>query len=276
MKKQEKLQGAQSAASADEPTHPASTAAVGMGAAAGAAARKDDGLFKRVGELLKAGCGAGVLAEASSRSAAPGECSYTKICMSLGSGLSLLAAAEDCSRPQSRGASAIASPVSTRPGTAEVSIGGHDEEDHHYDLLLRPQDLSRLAKSAGKIGVVAIPHTIGELTGLTDAQLQQADVQEDSDGTDTSRPASPSRSALASTAASVASSSSAESKRERAAHRRRRRPTGTAKKAGSLARVGMEARSFDVEVLRGRWTHLAFVATALPQNKLTLYMVRHT
>jgi len=47
-----------------------------------------------------------------------------------------------------------------------------------------------------------------------------------------------------------------------------------AKKANSLVRLGMEARSFEVSVPRGKWTHIALVATALPQNKLTLYMVR--
>jgi hypothetical protein len=290
LKKLEKLHAAQQGAEGQ----PAESAASAAGSAAVAAGKKDDAIFKRVGELLKAGCGTGVLAESTSRSAALGERNYTKICLSLGSGLSLLTpTAVHSSAPHSRPLSRAVSPSGDRPGTAATASDGDgtadlshedfevedDQHKHHYDLLMRPQDLTRLAHSAGKIGLVAIPQTVGDLTGLNDYDLQKMDKAgelqdegDESEGTDGSRPNSPSK-------ASVASTHSGESKRSKAGkHKRSKTKKGagsgsSTKKAASLVRVGMEARSFEVEVPRGRWTHLALVATALPQNKLTLYMV---
>jgi hypothetical protein len=287
LKKQEKQMAAPGEGAA--PTETGTTGATA--AAAHSTGKKDDVLFKRVGEVLRAGCGTGVLAEATSRTPVAAESNYTKICLSLGSGLSLLldGGGPSESRVGSRAASPSTGIRPTTPGIADSGGGQYDDavrEDHHYDLLLRPQDMSRLARCAGKIGIVTIPHTLGELTGLGDYHLQQLEQQQqqhdhESDSSGSSRPNSPSR---VSSAASVSSSRSGATKESRASttrHKKDKRGAkkggpggGGAKKASSLARLGMEARSFEVEVPRGRWTHLALVATAYPHNKLTLYMVR--
>jgi hypothetical protein len=319
MKKQEKLMAAQGggdaagAATATSEAAAASSASVASGTVS-ATSKKDENLFKRAGDLLRAGCGAGLLAESSSRSAVAGERNYTKICLSLGSGLSLLLPAATPAQEQR--------PPPSRPGTGGmVSAGGnrpsspsspgregksaastasdgeedgeggdphhaqhHDEEegdhaDHHYDLLMRPQDMARLARSAGNIGIVAIPQTIGELTGLGDHQLQALDQQNaESDSADSSRPNSPTREG------SPSMDSVRGGSRKHAGKHKKRSKAGkkgagggaASKKASSLVRLGMEARSFEVAVPRGRWTHLALVATAYPQNRLTLYMVGQT
>jgi hypothetical protein len=310
MKKQEKLMAAQGggdaggAPLATSEAAAASSTSVASGSAS-APSKKEENLFKRAGDLLKAGCGAGLLAESSSRSAAAGERNYTKICLSLGSGLSLLlptAAPALEQRPPSRpGTGGMVSSGGDRPGSPsspghggksaagtasdgeEDGEGGdphQDEDDHadrHYDLLMRPQDMARLARSAGNIGIVAIPQTLGELTGLSDQQLQALDQQNaESDSADSSRPNSPAR------ASSPSMDSAHGGSKQHAGKHKKRSKTGkkgagggsaSSKKASSLARLGMEARSFEVAVPRGRWTHLALVATAYPQNRLTLYMV---
>lgn len=247
--------------------------------------KKEESLFKRMGELLKAGCGTGVLAESSSTSKS--ESVRTRVCLSLGSGLSLLRSSggvEDSkdrrsASPLSLGTSIAGAGLGEGNGPdgehgeeGEESFQAEGEEDHHYDLLIRPQELSRLMKNSGKIGIVTIPQTVGELTGMGDAQLQaQAREQEERDEL--------ALSGLGSTSALAGSSSSKSGK----LMRRKKASSGaigagsasTAKKAGSLVRLGVEARSFEVSVPRGKWTHIALVATALPNNKLTLYMVRN-
>lgn len=245
--------------------------------------KKEDSIFKRVGELLKAGSGTGILAESTSTNKE--ENVHTRICLSLGSGLSIL-------RPQLRGDG-----VDSRPGTAASGTSGHgtgkeedggeedavaadttlfdDAENHHYDLLLRPQELSRLVRNSGKIGIVTIPQTVRDLTGMNDAQLQSYARELDGDGDEAE--------ALAGSSSKNSNSFSSKSaklaKRKKASSSAVSGPRSAAaaavagKKAGGLVRVGMEARSFEVSVPRGKWTHVALVATALPQNKLTLYMV---
>jgi hypothetical protein len=320
MKKQEKMMAAHGgggdaggAATATSEAAAASSASVASGSVS-TTGKKDENLFKRAGDLLKAGCGAGLLAESSSRSAAAGEHNFTKICLSLGSGLSLLlpaAAPAQEQRPASRPGTGgkIGSAGGERPGSpgspgrdarSAASAGSDAEEDgeggdshhgqhhgeeeeeedhadHHYDLLMRPQDMSRLARSAGNIGIVAIPQTIGELTGMSDHQLQALDQQNaESDSADSSRPNSPTREGSPSMDAMRAGSKKHASKHKKRSKTGKKGAGGGAasKKASSLARLGMEARSFEVAVPRGRWTHLALVATAYPQNRLTLYMVR--
>lgn len=252
--------------------------------------KKEDNIFKRVGELLKAGSGTGILAESTSTSKE--ESVHTRLCLSLGSGLSIL-------RPQLRGDSAESRPGTaatggsgTRGGKEEEGVGGGGEggeedtvggdtthlddggvDNHHYDLLLRPQELARLVRNSGKIGIVAIPQTVRDLTGMNDTQLQAyarelgGEVEEDR--------------AVSNGGSSSKNNKSAKlTKRKKATSGAVSGPSSAAaaavasKKAGSLVRLGMEARSFEVSVPRGKWTHIALVATALPQNKLTLYMVK--
>lgn len=302
MKKQEKQQAMHGGEEGDSPI--ASTPA------ASTAVKKDEGLFKRVGELLKSGCGAGVLAEGTCIS--KGEvASHSRICLSLDSGLSLLVssnAQQDAQqRPLSRQSNGSGNGAGTGRGGGHDSDAENDEagaaaegdhEDHHYDLLLRPQDMSRLARSSGKIGIVTIPHTLGETTGMGDYQLQQLAQQEAA--VTAGRAGSPSKrgAGIGSSKAAGAgvpnmtplsppgspgSPGSAGSPGSKT-HRKRAGGAGAAdggtaaagavKKAASMVRLGMESRSFEVAVPRGKWTHIALVATALPQNKLTLYMVR--
>lgn len=228
--------------------------------------KKEESLFKRASELLKAGCGAGVLAESTSTSKE--ELVHSRICLSLGSGLSVLRPTRVDSKAQHR----PASPLSTTTGIVTSSDAGNgsdlehendedgvDEDgEHYYDLLLRSQDLNRLVRNSGKFGVVIIPQTVRELTGMGDAQLQSFAQDIDEEG----KLGSPS------------SKSGKIAKRKKASGAATSSLGGAAtKKAGSLVRLGMEARSFEVSVPRGKWTHIALVATALPQNKLTLYMV---
>lgn len=273
MKKQEKKHSGDAAdsESAASPSPAAASAAGSSIATVVGGGKKEDTLFKRVGELFKAGCGSGVLAESTSTSKE--EAVHSRICLSLGSGLSIL-------RPHSSGAGKSegrpASPLSafsSGAGPASEAANGSDREadeeegaeddaEHYYDLLLRPQDLTRLARSYGKLGIVTVPQTVRELTGMGDAQLQAYARELEEAAAEDGRLGSPS------------------SKSSKLA--RRKKATGTAvsgsngaapKKANSLVRLGMEARSFEVAVPRGKWTHIALVATALPQNKLTLYMV---
>lgn len=276
------------------------------------AIKKDDGLFKRVGELLKAGCGAGVLAESTcvSRNELS---SHSRICLSLDSGLSLLLPGaagewEVQQRPLSRQSNGSGRGGGSG-GRGGGEGGGHESDadaapgdgagdgetehgDHHYDLLLRPQEMTRLVRCSGKIGIVTIPHTLGETTGMSDYQLQQLAQQESGAATAAvnMRARSPSKKQLfdprvESPPRSPGSPGSSKAQRKRG-------PGGSAsagadgansgstaaqaaagKKASSMVRLGVEARSFEVAVPRGKWTHIALVATALPQNKLTLYMV---
>lgn len=271
MKKQEKIHSGDSTPSegisATGPPAAGSSIATVVGGG-----KKEDSLFKRVGELLKAGCGSGVLAESTSTSKE--EAVHSRICLSLGSGLSILrplstAAGRSDDRPRSplSAFSSAADPASEVTNGSDHEDGelAEDDAEHHYDLLLRPQDLTRLARGCGKLGIVTIPQTVRELTGMGDAQLQaHARELEDAAGEEggLGSPSSKSskvarRRKASSTAASGSNGGSA-----------------AAKKASSLVRLGMEARSFEVSVPRGKWTHIALVATALPQNKLTLYMVR--
>ena len=255
-------------------------------------AKKEESIFKRIGELLKAGSGTGILAESSS--VFKEESVHTRLCLSLGSGLSIL-------RPLMRGGDTAES----RPGTAATTTTGASEmmkkgakdgdegeeegtvaadttlvdegdDDHHYDLLLRPQELIRLVRNSGKIGIVTIPQTVRDLTGMNDSQLQAYARELDGEG-DEDRVVSGSSSKNIS---SFSSKSAKLTKRKKASSGAVSAASSAAaaavasKKAGSLVRLGMEARSFEVSVPRGKWTHIALVATALPQNKLTLYMVR--
>lgn len=308
MKKQEKLRALEGVdPSGDAATTGTATATGTAVSVSSVIPKKDDGLFKRVGELLKAGCGAGVLAESTcvSRNEIGG---HSKICLSLDSGLSLLLAdqAEDSlQRPLSRQSNG-----SGRGGTASggaesdperdegaeggAGAGEGESEDHHYDLLLRPQDMSRLVRCSGKIGIVTIPHSLGETTGLGDLQLQQLAQQEaaaaaavEAAGRRTGSPAKKLRGGGAgakveSPPGSPSSQSSAGSVKAKPSKKRLAggadgsAGAAAAKKASSMVRLGMESRSFEVAVPRGKWTHIALVATALPQNKLTLYMVRHS
>jgi hypothetical protein len=336
------------------------TTGTGTGKAAAA------GLFERMGELLKAGCGTGVLAESSSYSSGGGGgYAHTKLCLGLHSGLSLLlpppsevgsglagggggggggggarglgggsgGGSGPSSRPTSSGVrlakAALLGGVGGAGGPGGVRSGHHspvgssrhsegdaedDEadfeedgenagagagagagtgENHHYDLLLRPAEMARLAKGAGTIGIVAIAQSLGELTGCNDRQLQQqarqlistptvvaakevagGDSGDESEATDNEggdKKKKRKKTKLKNKASGVSGSgsgggSSSSSSAVTASF--------VAKKASSMVRLGVEARSFDVKVPRGKWTHIALVATAIPQNKLTLYMVR--
>lgn len=95
--------------------------------------KKEVKLITRVTELLKAGCGGGILAESSSMNE---EFNHTRICMGLHSGLNILK-----------------SSVMTTAGNDGVD--GND--DAEYDLLLHPGDMMTLRKCNGNLGIVLVP-----------------------------------------------------------------------------------------------------------------------
>ena len=271
----------------------ATTAATTTTSSATAKKEGGEGLFRRLGELFKAGCGSGVLAESTSRTSGEGM-SHTKICLSLDSGLDLLLRAEPEQQQQQKGGDSDAE------GGGDGEGEGDDEEDEnedfHYDLLLRPQDMRRLVGNSGKIGIVTIPQTVGELTGLDDAGLLRQALersrskasmllQDNNNNNNDSDDEGETSGSGTDTASAASASDRRKSKRKSKVKKKQQRASqsgghdtstsagATVKKASSLARVGMEARSFEVAVARGRWTHIALVATAVPNNRLTLYMV---
>lgn len=281
MKKQEKQLGGDdvSVANADSPSSsPVPAARTSIASVVGG--KKSESLFRRMGELLKAGCGTGTLAESTSVSKE--EAVRTRICLSLGSGLSVLRSYQDKvvsvdPRPSSPMTTAVATTPAGFPSVHELedevedeqtvdsentNRGEGGEDKHHYNLLLRSQDLSRLMQNNGKIGIVTFPQTVGELTGMSDAQLQ-AQVREMEEA------------ANQMPAKSGSSKSNKLPKRKKASSGAVAASSVAAKKAGSLVRLGVEARCFEVAVPRGKWTHIALVAAAVPTNKLTLYMVRY-
>eukprot|EP01034_Spumella_vulgaris_P028906 gene28906-35858_t len=103
--------------------------------------KSEDKLQKRITELLRAGCGAETLAESSVCST---EQTFTRICLSLNSGVSFL---EDNTGGDSDDENQ--SPVVKSMEVTAQSLGF--EARKHYDLLIKASDQKALNKHMGKI-----------------------------------------------------------------------------------------------------------------------------
>lgn len=99
--------------------------------------KKEVKLITRVTELLKAGCGGGILAESTSINE---EFNHTRICMGLHSGLNILK-----------------SSVMTTADNKDSNDGADGNDDAEYDLLLHPGDMMTLRKCNGNLGIVLVP-----------------------------------------------------------------------------------------------------------------------
>ena len=99
--------------------------------------KKEVKLITRVTELLKAGCGGGILAESTSINE---EFNHTRICMGLHSGLNILK-----------------SSVMTTVDSKDSNDGADGHDDAEYDLLLHPGDMMTLRKCNGNLGIVLVP-----------------------------------------------------------------------------------------------------------------------
>ena len=165
---------------------------------------KEIKLINRTSELLKAGCGGGILAESSSFTP---EYNHNKICVGLYSGLSIL----------------------------KANIPGK-ESTVPYDLILHPGDMKELSKYNGSIGIVLIPPSQGALETVN-SSLEGGEESIDETLTNMSK---------------------------------------KAKNKTSVIKVKSEVHSFDVKVPREKWTHIAFVSSSIPNNRLTFYMVLYT
>lgn len=174
-----------------------------------------DKLLPRLLELFRGNCGAEALVESSSCS---DEHTFSKVCLSLNSGLSLLGrqhtvggdnededGLEAEEENQADGTRTPATVASGAGGGGHSSSSGGGGE-HHYNLLIKPYDLKKMIGGNDHIGIISAKKASGSKV-----------------------------------------------------------PSGNS--------IGTDAQSFDATVPRGKWSHIALVATTSPVNRVSLYLV---